>query len=65
LPQSLRPRHISYGLVFEMDDKGTVLRSLHDPTGKRVRDVSGMFEKDGVLYVGSLSGTHIARVNLL
>ena len=64
LPEALRPRHRSYGLVFEMDGTGRALRSFHDATGKRFRDVSSALESDGHLYIGTLTGTAIGRISL-
>lgn len=64
LPEALRPRHRNYGLVFEMDAAGRPLRSFHDATGKRFRDVSSALEHDGFLYIGTLSGTAIGRLSL-
>jgi sugar lactone lactonase YvrE len=64
LPEALRPRHIPYGLVFEMNMSGQVLRSFHDTSGRSLRDTSSALERDGFLYVGTLTGTSIARVKL-
>lgn len=64
LPDAVRPRHRNYGLVFEMDATGKPLRSFHDATGKRMRDVSSAVERDGSLYLGTLTGTAIGRVQL-
>lgn len=64
LPEALRPKHIPYGLVFEMNMSGHLLRSFHDETGRSVRDTSSALEHEGYLYVGTLNGTSIARVKL-
>lgn len=64
LPEALRPQQIPYGLVFEMNMNGQVLRSFHDATGRSLRDTSSAIERDGHLYVGTLTGTSIARVKL-
>jgi sugar lactone lactonase YvrE len=61
LPEWLRPRPQPYGAVFEVDDTGHVLRTMQDPTGRRFRDLSSAVEHDGVVYVGTLSGTAIGR----
>ncbi len=61
LPTPLRPTLRPYGMLFEMDANGLVLRSLHDATGKRFKDVSSAVERDGVVYFGTLSGTAIGR----
>lgn len=64
LPEALRPKHIPYGLVFEMNTNGQVLRSFHDATGRALKDTSSAVEDDGFLYVGTLTGTSIARIKL-
>lgn len=64
LPEALRPRAVPYGLVFEIDAGGRVLRSLHDPTGARLRDVSSVVERGENLYVGTLTGTAIGRLSV-
>lgn len=61
LPSALQPHAIPYGLVFEMDASGRVLRSFHDPSGARMKEISSVVESRGVLYIGSLSGTAIGR----
>lgn len=63
LPAALRPTRRRYGLVFEVNAHGQVLRSFHDATGKVLRDTTSAVERDGFLYVGTLSGTSIARVS--
>ena len=61
LPDLLRPRMIPYGLIFEIDAQGHVMRSFHDPDGVRFRDVTDVIEHKGVLYLGTLSGSSIGR----
>jgi sugar lactone lactonase YvrE len=63
LPESWQPQADRYGLVVELAEDGTVLRSLHDPTG-RVAFVTGVREYDGRLYLGSLSEPTLAVVDL-
>lgn len=64
LPEALRPHAAPYGLVFEVDARGRVLRSLHDPEGARLHGVTSVVEHRGELFLGSLSATHIGRVPL-
>lgn len=61
LPDVLRPHPIPYGLIFEVDGQGRVLRSFHDPDAVRFRDVTDVVEHKGVLYLGTLSGSSIGR----
>jgi sugar lactone lactonase YvrE len=63
LPEAWQPQPARYGLVVELAEDGTVLRSLHDPTG-RVAFVTGVREHDGRLYLGSLREPTLAVVDL-
>ncbi len=64
LPRPLWPKPKPYGLVIELDEQGRVVRSLHDPTGNHVREVTAAHEHAGWLYLGSLTGDSIRRVRL-
>ena len=64
LPRALWPRPRPYGLVLSFDEEGRVVRSLHDPTGARVSEVTAAHEHAGWLYLGSLTGDSIRRVGL-
>ena len=57
LPRFLWPKPEPYGLVFEMDAGGRILRSLHDPGGERVTGVTSVEPWQGRLYLGSLYGS--------
>jgi sugar lactone lactonase YvrE len=50
----------AYGLVLKLDDDGTVVDSLHDPTGG-VHGVTSATPHEGALYLGSLFGDHVVR----
>lgn len=63
LPEAVQPQPARYGLVLELAEDGTTLRSLHDPTG-RVAFRTGAREHDGALYLGSLSEPAVAVVDL-
>jgi homogentisate 1,2-dioxygenase len=39
-----------YGLIIEINDKGEIIRSLHDPSAEKVPSASEVEDKDGVLY---------------
>jgi sugar lactone lactonase YvrE len=64
LPRAMWPKPEPYGLVLELDADGTILRSLHDPGGQHVRQITNAEEHDGWLYLGSLANDFIARVRL-
>ncbi len=64
LPRFLWPKPQPYGLVLGVDEAGQVRRSLHDPTGERVSQVTSAQEEDGYLYLGNLDLDYMARVAL-
>ena len=64
LPRLLWPRPARYGLVANLDDGGRCLGSLHDPTGERVWQVTTVRERAGVLYLGTLDNSWLARYTL-
>ena len=61
LPAALWPKPAPYGLVLELDADGNVLRSLHDPGGRTVENVTSVHERDGSLYLGTLQNDYIAK----
>ena len=52
-----------YGLVLQLDERGEVVRSLHDPEG-RLYNLSAALEHEGDLYLGTLFGDSIGRYPL-
>lgn len=62
LPRALLPGPKRYGLVLGLDTEGRVVASLHDPEGERYSNVTNVVERDGRLYLGSLTDTAIGRV---
>lgn len=64
LPRLFWPRPEPYGLVIELDEQGQVLRSLQDPSGAYVEQVTSAHERDGKLYLGHLHRDRITRVAL-
>lgn len=61
LPSFLWPKPAPYGLVVEVDDQGKILRSLHDPGGMHVSNITSVHEKDGWLYFGTLTNDYAAK----
>uniref|UniRef100_A0A4W3H2Q9 Adipocyte plasma membrane-associated protein n=1 Tax=Callorhinchus milii TaxID=7868 RepID=A0A4W3H2Q9_CALMI len=53
-----------YGLVLELDEDGSVRRSLHDPHGVVVPSVSEAHEHEGYLYLGSYHAPFLCRLDL-
>ena len=52
-----------YGLVAQLDERGGVVRTLHDPDG-RLYNLSTAVPHDGHLYLGTLFGDSIGRYRL-
>jgi hypothetical protein len=53
-----------YGLIIEINDKGEIIRSLHDPSAEKVPSASEVEDKDGVLYFGSYYLPYISKLYL-
>lgn len=64
LPRFTWPGPAPYGLVLEVDEGGRVVRSLHDPGGRRVSEVTTAREHEGWLYLGTLAQSRIGRIPL-
>jgi 2-keto-4-pentenoate hydratase/2-oxohepta-3-ene-1,7-dioic acid hydratase in catechol pathway/sugar lactone lactonase YvrE len=63
LPERLQPAAQRYGLVARIGADGTITRSLHGPAGS-YREIVGVREHHGWLYLGSLAETAVGRVRL-
>jgi 2-keto-4-pentenoate hydratase/2-oxohepta-3-ene-1,7-dioic acid hydratase in catechol pathway/sugar lactone lactonase YvrE len=63
LPERLQPAAQRYGLVALVGADGTIIRSLHGPAGS-YREIVGVREHDGWLYLGSLAEAAVGRVNI-
>jgi sugar lactone lactonase YvrE len=64
LPAPFWPQPARYGFVALLDPSGRPLLSLHDPAGERVHAITTAREYDGVLYLGTLHDTWLARYPL-
>ncbi len=64
LPAALQPGARRYALALALDGDGRVARSLHDPGGERLPNVTSVEEWDGVLYLGSITGRAVGRYPL-
>ena len=62
LPKALWPKPEPYGLVLALDENGQVVRSLHDPGGKTVQQITSVEEVDGHLYLGTLHQEWMGRL---
>ncbi len=64
LPPPLLPQAQAYGLVLAVSEDGRIERSLHDPSGERVPQVTSAEEAGGYLYLGNLDRPWIGRLAL-
>lgn len=63
-PKSLQPKPIPYGLVVSLDEAGNILQSLHDPSGKHLKEITSVIEHNGFLFLGTLHGEQIGKYKL-
>lgn len=56
-----KPRHC---VIVEVDENGQIVRSLHDPTGGIVPDVSEVHDDGDVLWLGSFRSNFVSRLEL-
>lgn len=64
LPKALWPKPKPYGLVLALDEQGKITQSLHDPTGKHLKEITSARERGGYLYLGSLHNDRIGKYKL-
>lgn len=53
-----------YGMVVRLDEKGSIVHSLHDPTGKIIPAVSEVEDTGSVLYLGSYNLPFLSKLYL-
>ncbi len=64
LPKALWPKPKPYGLVLALDEGGKIIQSLHEPTGKHLKEITSAREYGGYLYLGSLHNDRIGKYKL-
>ncbi|MEO1369997.1 MAG: hypothetical protein AAFX50_22680 [Acidobacteriota bacterium] len=64
LPRLFWPKPEPYGLVIGFDEDGRVVRTLQDPGGETIPQVTSAEEVDGRLYLGNLDRDFLARITL-
>jgi sugar lactone lactonase YvrE len=64
LPKAFWPKPKPYGLVLALDENGRIIKSLQEPTGKHLWEITSAREYDGYLYLGSLHADRIGRLKL-
>jgi len=63
-PRAVWPKPEPYGLVLALDEDGNIIRSLHDPNGRHLKEITSVEEHEGYLYLGSLHNDRIGRFAL-
>ena len=64
LPKAFWPQAKPYGFVLALDKNGKITRSLHEPTGKHLKEITSAREYSGYLYLGSLHNDRIGKFKL-
>ena len=64
LPESMLPKPIKYGFVLGLNEQGEVIHNLQEPDGDVVHTITSVEEKDGYIYLGSLTNDRIGRLPL-
>jgi sugar lactone lactonase YvrE len=64
LPRTLLPKPQAYGFVIKLDESGHILQSFQDPNGQHVPMITSAVERDGYLYLGSLSNDFVGKFKL-
>jgi hypothetical protein len=64
LPRAFWPKPQPYGFVVKLDENGKILASFQDPSGNHVPAITSAFERDGYLYLGSLSNHFVGKFKL-
>ncbi|MBS7661317.1 SMP-30/gluconolactonase/LRE family protein [Pseudomonas lalucatii] len=64
LPRALWPKAIPYGLVIALDERGEIVRSLHDTSGSHLRMITSAKPVGDYLYLGSLDNDRIGRLRI-
>ncbi len=64
LPKGFSPKPKPYGFVLALDENGKITQSLHEPTGKHLKEITSAREDGGFLYLGSLHNDRIGKFKL-
>ena len=63
LPESIQPAPDRHAFVLGIDGTGRVIHNLQYPSPKSFSPITSVEEKNGVLYLGSLTYPGFARIN--
>ena len=64
LPELLKPKPRRYGLVLALNERGQVVKSLHDIEGTLLSEITSVQPEGKWLYFGTLHGQKIGRLDL-
>jgi len=64
LPKAFWPQAKPYGFVLALDENGKIIQSLHEPTGKHLKEITSAREYGAFLYLGSLHNDRIGKFRL-
>lgn len=64
LPKIFWPKPKPYGIVLALNEQGEITKSLQDPSGKHVKEITSAKESEGFLYLGSLHNDRIGKYKL-
>lgn len=53
-----------YGLIIELDHNGNIVRSLHDPSGEKVKAVSEVLDIGHEIYLGSFFSPYMLKLDM-
>lgn len=53
-----------YGLIIELNQKGEIIQSLHDPTGEIAPSVSEVLDTGDALYLGSYHAPYLLKLDM-
>lgn len=63
LPESIQPSPDRHGFVLGIDGDGQVIHNLQDPSPESFSPITSVEEKNGILYLGSLTYPGFARIS--
>jgi sugar lactone lactonase YvrE len=63
LPESAQPAPDQHGFVLGIDGNGRVIHNLQDPSPDSFSPITSVEEKNGILYLGSLTYPGFARIS--
>jgi len=61
LPKALWPKPKPYGFVVALDETGKILKTLQDPTGEHLKEITSAQQYGNYLYLGSLHNDRIGK----